>query len=322
MAAPGLLKRLESRAATAEQTIDFLKKEVADLRRVQQGGNKNDEVSRLRKENEDLKREIEEWKKKLIQLEVAQNIQQISIPDKKQGSENSSNISTPQITSIEVAKSVLTENTIDSQSKNTINIQKDDTQDKKSKAAPGKKEEKVKKVKGGDGGGASEEPPVDVRRLDFRVGRIVSVKKHPDADSLYVEEIDVGEAKPRTVVSGLVKHVPINEMENRMVVLLCNLKPAKMRGVTSEAMVMCASTPDKVEILVPPEGAVPGDLVHIDGYPRLPDAVLNPKKKIFETVAPDLKTDGQRIATFKGAPFTVPGKGTVFSPSLVNVNIK
>ena len=35
-------------------------------------------------------------------------------------------------------------------------------------------------------------------------------------------------------------------MQNRMVVLLCNLKPAKMRGIVSEAMVMCASTPDKV----------------------------------------------------------------------------
>lgn len=54
---------------------------------------------------------------------------------------------------------------------------------------------------GGTGGGAtSEEPPVDVGRLDLRVGRIMSAKKHPDADSLYVEEIDVGEEKSRTVV--------------------------------------------------------------------------------------------------------------------------
>jgi len=45
---------------------------------------------------------------------------------------------------------------------------------------------------------------VDVGRLDFRIGKIVEVDRHPDADSLYVEKIDVGEATLRTVVSGLV----------------------------------------------------------------------------------------------------------------------
>ena len=52
------------------------------------------------------------------------------------------------------------------------------------------------------------------------------------------------------VISGLVKHIPLEEMQNRMVILLCNLKPAKMRGIVSEAMVMCASTPDKVRIFL------------------------------------------------------------------------
>lgn len=92
----------------------------------------------------------------------------------------------------------------------------------------------------------------------MRIGKIVEVDRHPDADSLYLEKIDVGEANPRTVVSGLVKHVPIEEMRNRMVIVLCNLKPAKMRGVLSEAMVMCASSAEKVEIMSPPPNAVPG----------------------------------------------------------------
>ena len=87
-----------------------------------------------------------------------------------------------------------------------------------------------------------------------------------DAAALYLELIECGEDKPRTVISGLVKHVPLEEMQNRMVVLLCNLKPAKMRGIVSEAMVMCASTPEKVEILAPPAGAVPGDLVKVPGF--------------------------------------------------------
>ena len=88
-----------------------------------------------------------------------------------------------------------------------------------------------------------------------------------------------------------------------MVVLLCNLKPAKMRGIVSEAMVMCASTPDKVEILAPPEGAVPGDLVTVAGYEGKPDDVIKPTNKkavsVFEQVAPDLKTNAACEATYK-----------------------
>ena len=82
----------------------------------------------------------------------------------------------------------------------------------------------------------------------MKVGKIVNCEKHPDADALYLETIECGEEKPRQVISGLVKHIPLDEMQNRMVILLCNLKPAKMRGIVSEAMVMCASTPEKVRL--------------------------------------------------------------------------
>lgn len=53
-----------------------------------------------------------------------------------------------------------------------------------------------------------------------------------------------GEEQPRTIVSGLVNYVPINEMQDRLVVVLCNLKPAKMRGIESSGMVLCASMYD------------------------------------------------------------------------------
>merc|ERR1712241_124638 len=143
-----------------------------------------------------------------------------------------------------------------------------------------------------------EEAPVDIGRLDLRVGHIRKASKHPDADSLYVEEIDCGEEKARTVISGLVKFIPEAEMQDRLVVVLCNLKPSKMRGIVSEAMVMCASTPERVEILMPPEGSKPGDVVTVEGFERNPDAQLNPKKKIFEACAPDLKVDSNGIAVY------------------------
>lgn len=118
------------------------------------------------------------------------------------------------------------------------------------------------------------------------------------------------------------KHVPIEEMRNRLVVVLANLKPAKMRGIMSEGMVMCASSPDKVEILTPPPGSAPGDLVQVEGFSRNPEAVMNPKKKIFETVQVDLKTNEKKEATYKGNLWVVPGKGTVVTASLVNTMIK
>ena len=57
------------------------------------------------------------------------------------------------------------------------------------------------------------------------------------------------------------------QMQNRMAVLLCNLRPAQMGGVVSQAMVVCACSPDKVELLDPPSGAAPGDRVTFQGFP-------------------------------------------------------
>lgn len=61
---------------------------------------------------------------------------------------------------------------------------------------------------------SQEDAKVDVSRLDLRIGRIITAEKHPDADSLYVEQVDVGEASPRTVVSGLVKHIPLDQVQS------------------------------------------------------------------------------------------------------------
>ncbi|KAJ1726757.1 G4 quadruplex nucleic acid binding protein [Coemansia biformis] len=135
--------------------------------------------------------------------------------------------------------------------------------------------------------------------IDLRVGRIVEVDKHPDADALYVEKIDAGEAEPRTVVSGLVRFIPIEQMQNRDVVLVCNLKPAKMRGVTSYAMVLCATSPDgaTVEFVEPPKGSKPGDRVCFEGFENdEPEEQLKPKLKIFETIQPGLFTNDAREA--------------------------
>ncbi|KAH8384655.1 hypothetical protein KR093_004188 [Drosophila rubida] len=259
----------------------------------------------LIEENEKLSKEVEEALEQLRNLEVYNGKKQIAVP-------GSRGMCTKADTSANAATAP-----------SAVKTAAAPTATAPTGAAPAPKEKKVKEKKpAAEKPNAVAEAPVDVGRLDMRVGRIVEVGRHPDADSLYLEKIDCGEPTPRTVVSGLVKFVPIEEMQNRLVVVLCNLKPAKMRGVVSEAMVMCASSAEKVEVLSPPAGAVPGDLVHCEGYTRQPDAQLNPKKKVFETCAPDLMTNGELVACYKGSPLHVPGKGNLLSQTLKNVNVK
>ena len=70
--------------------------------------------------------------------------------------------------------------------------------------------------------------PIDVSRLDMRVGKIVDCKAHPDADSLYVEQVEVGEDKPRTIVSGIRNHVPLEEVGGATVLLFMHAQIPKM----------------------------------------------------------------------------------------------
>lgn len=97
------------------------------------------------------------------------------------------------------------------------------------------------KTKGGNAANAAAPEEDGPHRLDIRVGKVVEVQRHPDADTLYVLKIDLAEAQPRTIISGLVKFVNIEELDQRLVAVLCNLKPSKMRGILSEGMVLCTS---------------------------------------------------------------------------------
>ncbi|KAJ2002914.1 G4 quadruplex nucleic acid binding protein [Coemansia thaxteri] len=169
---------------------------------------------------------------------------------------------------------------------------------KQANAEP-KQAKQAKKEKRPAAAATKEEFKIVPSLIDLRVGHILEVQKHPDADSLYVEKIDAGESEPRTVVSGLVRFIPIEQMQSRDVVLVCNLKPAAMRGVKSYAMVLCATSPDgnNVEFVEPPKGSKPGDRVYFEGYEDgVPEEVLKPKQKVFETIQPGLFTDDNREA--------------------------
>ncbi|GMH40125.1 hypothetical protein BSKO_08029 [Bryopsis sp. KO-2023] len=155
---------------------------------------------------------------------------------------------------------------------------------------------------------------VKIDMLDLRVGKIIKVERHPDADSLYLEQIDLGEEKPRQVISGLVKFVPVEKMQDRMVIVCCNLKPANMRGILSSGMVLCASDEkhESCDPLIPPEGVSIGEKITFAGYADPPAEEIKPKQKVLEKLFPDLVTDAQGVAKYKDSAFET-SKGVVSS---------
>lgn len=140
---------------------------------------------------------------------------------------------------------------------------------------------------------AASATPASPAMIDLRVGFIQKAERHPNADSLYMSTIDMGDEEgPRIVCSGLVNYIPIEEMQKRYVIVVANLKPVTMRGVKSCAMVLCASNKDDgvVEFVNPPQGSKPGDKIFFEGYNGVPEKQLNPKKKIWEAVQPKFST--------------------------------
>ncbi|XP_042414698.1 aminoacyl tRNA synthase complex-interacting multifunctional protein 1 [Zingiber officinale] len=177
------------------------------------------------------------------------------------------------------------------------------------------------------------DPPIDPLReaadtLDIRVGRILKAWRHPEADSLYVEEVDVGESEPRTICSGLVNYIPLEQLQDTKVVVLANLKPRNMRGIKSNGMLMAASDEphENVELLIPPEGSIPGERIWFgseEDKDKQPDAASPnqvQKKKIWEAVQPHLKTTNDCLAVLAANPMRT-SAGVVACKSLKNARI-
>ena len=76
--------------------------------------------------------------------------------------------------------------------------------------------------------------------VELKVGRIVSVSDHENADKLYVVSIDDGSESGRTICAGLKEYYTAEEMVGKSVVFVANLKPRKLRGIISEGMMLAA----------------------------------------------------------------------------------
>ena len=94
------------------------------------------------------------------------------------------------------------------------------------------------------------------KQVSLRVGHILTAEKVEKADKLLKFSVQVGD-EVRTIVSGIAKYYTPEEMVGKQVVVVANLKPAKLRGIESQGMLLCAVTTDGNVVLVSPEKSVP-----------------------------------------------------------------
>lgn len=96
------------------------------------------------------------------------------------------------------------------------------------------------------------------KAVDLRTGRVAEVREHPNADRLWVVTVDLGDGKTRTIVAGLRKEVPREELLGKTVIIVANLAPAMLRGVESQGMILAVKTPTGVRPLTTLGEAGPG----------------------------------------------------------------
>ena len=88
----------------------------------------------------------------------------------------------------------------------------------------------------------------DFTKVELKVGTILSAEKHPKADRLLVEQIDLGN-ETRQIVSGIAANYKPEEVIGKKVIVVTNLKPVKLRGVESQGMILCASNDQDLDIV-------------------------------------------------------------------------
>ncbi|MBU4242032.1 MAG: methionine--tRNA ligase [Nanoarchaeota archaeon] len=91
----------------------------------------------------------------------------------------------------------------------------------------------------------------EFQKLDLRIGKVLEVKPHPDADKLYVLQVDLGELGKRQIVAGLKQYYEPKDLKGKEIVVVANLQPVKLRGVESQGMLLAATDDKNVAVLSP-----------------------------------------------------------------------
>jgi aminoacyl tRNA synthase complex-interacting multifunctional protein 1 len=155
---------------------------------------------------------------------------------------------------------------------------------------------------------------LDSTSLYVRVGQLTNLRRHPDADRLFIEDMVLGD-ETRTIVSGLVEHYKAEELEGTYCLVVCNMKPKPLMGVTSHGMVLCAKKEEKVLLIRPPAGAKPGDRVLFGASYDAAVAAAAPPEPVsgnkMSEVLSHLRTNGEGVLCWKGEPALHPSGAAI-----------
>ncbi|MCF7873932.1 MAG: hypothetical protein K9L84_02990 [Candidatus Omnitrophica bacterium] len=97
----------------------------------------------------------------------------------------------------------------------------------------------------------------DFKKLELKIGKIIKVEEHPNAEKLYLLTLDLGQ-KQIQLVAGIKPFYSLSELEGKLVPVLVNLEPKNIRGVDSQGMLLAAESKDDVSILVSDKAVEPG----------------------------------------------------------------
>ena len=97
----------------------------------------------------------------------------------------------------------------------------------------------------------------EFKRLDLRIARVVEARPHPNADKLILLRVDVGD-EVKQIVAGLRQWYEPEQLIGKLIVVLNNLQPAKLRGEVSDGMLLAATSGDQVVILTTERPVEPG----------------------------------------------------------------
>lgn len=90
----------------------------------------------------------------------------------------------------------------------------------------------------------------EIKTLNLKVGQVIEVKKHPESSKLLIFKVDIGEEDPRQILSGIQKYYTEEELKNKKIIVLSNLKKAKLAGEISDGMILAVEGEnDKVKLL-------------------------------------------------------------------------
>ena len=100
----------------------------------------------------------------------------------------------------------------------------------------------------------------DFKKIELIVAQIKEVKDHPNADRLYLLQVDTGK-DVRQIVAGIRKAYTPEQLIGRKIVIIANLEPAVIRGETSNGMILAASDPVVLAVLTPEKDVAVGSIV-------------------------------------------------------------